>query len=249
MAQVLASESTSFTLDNMGRYLCNTLGEALDSAAQTVAGHRRGFDVIIVGGGSFGCAMAEGLFVRDRTRSRRILVLEAGPFVLPEHVQNMPFMGGTPNFRRPWVNDPNLEQFLQYPGLLFAIGGRSLAWGGWAPEPLHDAKNDEMVNWPARVINDLTSKYFPDASDEIGVTTTNDFIYGPLHEGLRRQLLDGLTAGGGPAGLILADLLDHPIVRAFRAKGMDPSDANLREWLNLPSTDTTPWYPQPDSNR
>ena len=38
MAQLLTSEPTSFTLDNMGRFLCNTLQEALDSTAQTVAG-------------------------------------------------------------------------------------------------------------------------------------------------------------------------------------------------------------------
>ena len=34
MAPLLPSESTSFTLDNMGRFLCNTLAEALDSAAR-----------------------------------------------------------------------------------------------------------------------------------------------------------------------------------------------------------------------
>jgi hypothetical protein len=34
MAQLLSSESTSFTFDNMGRFLCNTLQEATDSAAQ-----------------------------------------------------------------------------------------------------------------------------------------------------------------------------------------------------------------------
>ena len=39
----------------MGRFLCNTLQEALDSAGETVAGHDRGFDTIIVGGGTFGC--------------------------------------------------------------------------------------------------------------------------------------------------------------------------------------------------
>src|SRR5207248_1206000 len=88
MAQLLPSEYTSFTLDNMGRYLCNSLQEALDSAGQAVAGNGRDFDVIIIGGGTFGSIMAESLFVRDQTRSRRILVLEAGPFVLPEHVQN-----------------------------------------------------------------------------------------------------------------------------------------------------------------
>ena len=61
MAPPLTSESTSFTLDNLGRFLCNTLQEARDSAAETVAGHRRDFDVIIVGGGTFGAIVAEHL--------------------------------------------------------------------------------------------------------------------------------------------------------------------------------------------
>src|SRR5262245_61353014 len=130
MAPPLTSEVTSFTLDNMGRFLCNTLQEALDSTSQTVGGRRRDFDVIVVGGGTFGSVVAEHLFVADTTRSRRILVLEAGPFVLPEHFQNMPYMGGTPDFRVPWSSHPSLN----YPGLLFAIGGRSLSWGGWSPE-------------------------------------------------------------------------------------------------------------------
>ena len=102
----LSSESTSFTLDNMGRFLCNTLQEARDSAGQNVAGRSRDFDVIIIGGGTFGSVVAEHLFIEDTTRSRRILVLEAGPFVLPEHFQNMPFMGGAPDMRVPWVNHP-----------------------------------------------------------------------------------------------------------------------------------------------
>src|ERR1043166_9616607 len=85
MAQLLPAESTSFTLDNMGRFLCNTLQEARDSAWETVGGRTRDFDVIVIGGGTFGAVVAEHLFISDATRSRRILVLEAGPFVLPEH--------------------------------------------------------------------------------------------------------------------------------------------------------------------
>ena len=130
-----------FTLDNMGRFLCNTLQEALDSVGQTVGGRTRAFDTIVVGGGTFGCVVAEHLFIADTTRSRRILVLEAGPFVLPEHVQNMPFMGGAPDMRVPWVNHPALN----YLGLIFAIGGRSLTWGGWSPELL----DVELTSWPA----------------------------------------------------------------------------------------------------
>src|SRR3954464_12590157 len=144
MAPLLPSESTTFTLDNMGRFLCNTLQEALDSAGQTVGGRQRQFDTIIIGGGTFGGGVAEHLFATDTTRSRRILVLEAGPFVLPEHVQNLPFMApvnGAPDMRVPWANHPALS----YAGLLFAIGGRSLTWGGWSPELL----DVELVDWPA----------------------------------------------------------------------------------------------------
>src|SRR5215208_4428069 len=147
MSPLLGSEPTSFTLDNLGRFLCNTLQEALDSAGQTVGGRRRDFDTIVIGGGTFGCVVAEHLFIADATRSRRILVLEAGPFVLPEHVQNMPFMGGAPDPRAPWVNHPALN----YSGLIFAIGGRSLTWGGWSPELLQS----ETTAWPAAALTAL----------------------------------------------------------------------------------------------
>jgi hypothetical protein len=71
MAPPLTSEPTSFTLDNMGRFLCNTLQEALDSSAQTIGGRRRDFDVLIVGGGTFGAVVAEHLFIADATETKR----------------------------------------------------------------------------------------------------------------------------------------------------------------------------------
>jgi hypothetical protein len=231
MAQLLSSEPTSFTLDNMGRFLCNTLPEAVDSAAQTVAGRRRDFDVIVIGGGTFGAVVAEHLLVTDRSRSRRILVLEAGPFVLPEHVQNLPFMGGAPDLRVPWVNHPALN----YSGLIFAIGGRSLTWGGWSPELL----DVELTDWPPTARNDLRTKFFAEASRQIGVKETNDFIYGPLHTALRRQLHAGLKDPGNATGFTFADLLDHPAVR-YSDPGEPPINAALlREWLGLPVSDTT----------
>ena len=84
----LQAETTTFTLDNMGRFLCNTLQEAIDSTTVTVAGRSRGFDVIVIGGGTFGAVIASRLLLNDETHSRRILVLESGPFVLPEHFQS-----------------------------------------------------------------------------------------------------------------------------------------------------------------
>src|SRR5215831_18409810 len=228
---LLTSEFTTFSLDNMGRFLCNTLQEARDSAAQTVGGRARDFDTIIVGGGTFGCVVAEHLFITDITRSRRILVLEAGPFVLPEHVQNMPFMGGAPDMRVPWVNHPALN----YPGLIFAVGGRSLAWGGWSPELL----DEEITSWPAATRAELRARYFGEASRDIGVHETNDFIYGALHTALRKQLDDGLNTAGNATGFALAALPEHPAVRYLEPWETSPDAATLRDWLGLPATDTT----------
>lgn len=216
----------------MGRFLCNTLQEARDSARETVAGRTRDFDVVVIGGGTFGSVIAEHLFITDTTRSRRILVLEAGPFVLPEHVQNMPYMGGNPDFRVPWVN----HSALNYAGLIFAIGGRSLTWGGWSPELL----DSELITWPKGTRDELRAQYFADASRQIGVKETNDFIYGPLHVALRKQLHDGLKAPGNETGFTFAELLDHPAVR-YPVPGEPAIDAKLlRDWLGLPADDKTP---------
>jgi choline dehydrogenase-like flavoprotein len=87
----LTTESTTFTRDVLGRYVCNTFQEAQ-------ATDFRRFDIIVVGGGSFGAAIAEQLFQLDspaHRRRHRVLVLEGGPFVLPEHVQNLPPMHAT----------------------------------------------------------------------------------------------------------------------------------------------------------
>lgn len=231
----LPAESTTFSLDNMGRFVCNTLQEAKDSAVQVLGGRSREFDTIVVGGGTFGSVVAEHLFIADTTRSRRILVLEAGPFVLPEHAQNMPFVApasGAPDMRVPWVNHPALN----YAGLLFAIGGRSLTWGGWSPEPL----DLELVSWPAAARAELRARYFAEASRQIGVKETNDFIYGPLHIALRKQLDDGLNVAGNETGFVFGDLLDHPAVR-YPDPGEPVLDAKiLRDWLGLPASDTTP---------
>lgn len=233
----MQAEVTSFTLDNPGRYLCNTLQEALYSAGVPVAGQAalkngRPFDVIIVGGGTFGCVVAQHILSNDVTRSRRILVLEQGPLVLQEHEQNTPFVGGaSPPLREPWVSDLaslNNGRHGGFSGLLFAIGGRSLIWGGWSPEPLQA----ELGSWPPAVVAALRNVYYQQSSDQIGVTDINDYIYGPLQNAMRQRLFDGLT-GGTPGAVPFAALLDHPAVR-FRSPALPPlTAADLRALLGL----------------
>src|SRR5215468_6304760 len=194
------AQYTDFSKDILGRYVCNGLDEALRSTNGRA--DARPFDIIIVGGGSFGGALAQHLLYSDKFKSHRILLLEAGPFALAEHAQNLPTLGlaapgpttvdpGVPRaevWGLPWRTDVPKG----FPGLAYCVGGRSLFWGGWSPELL-DAEMP-AGRWPMQVISDLKSKYFAEAGGQIGVDQTNDFIFGDMHEALRKLLFNGLAS-------------------------------------------------------
>ncbi|HEV8261413.1 MAG TPA: family 16 glycoside hydrolase [Burkholderiales bacterium] len=258
-------ETSSFSKDVIGRYVCNGLDEAIlsgdpnprpDLGRTFPRSDARPFDVIILGGGTFGSALAQHLFSNDVAGSHRILVLEAGPFVLPEHTQNLPMIGlGTadptslaelrnlqPDKRKEWEKEVwglAWHSNQKFPGLAYCIGGRSLYWGGWSPMFLDsEVPTTGPTPWPATLVNDLKTRYFKEASDQIGVSETNDFIYGPLHSALRQRLFEGLRAPGSvPNVPALGALPDHP---AVLFNDVAPSDAELVSWLGLPAGTALP---------
>src|SRR5438552_603506 len=89
----LTTEKTTFTRDVQGRYLCNNLSEV--NAWKNSGG--RPFDVIVIGGGTFGAAIAEHIWFRQKVKGGglRTLILEAGLFTIPEHVQHTGIQGFT----------------------------------------------------------------------------------------------------------------------------------------------------------
>jgi hypothetical protein len=228
----LTTPDTEFSRDVLGRYLCNTFDDMLvtiDPNARAAAslpprGDLRPFDFIIIGGGTFGAALAEHLWFRSTGRSERILVLDGGPFLLPEHVQNLTVLGLNAGGAR-MDHLPQNEVWglawnagIPFPGLAYCLGGRSIFWGGWSPRLL-DSELPTNV-WPKAVLDDLTPTKLPDgrkgyfrqSSDQIGVTETNDFIFGELHRAMRKQLFEALNAGKVSDAVDLATLPDHPAV-------------------------------------
>jgi hypothetical protein len=161
----LPTPETQFTRDILGNYVCNTFADAASGGP---------FDVVIIGGGTFGLALAQDLLFRTQQQglgtlpedSRwrppgfRILVLEAGPFALPEHTQDIPNLqlyppGLMPNAGSalPATRQELIAQGLQaqpilenwglpwnsnerFGGLAYCLGGRSLYFGGWSPRYL-----------------------------------------------------------------------------------------------------------------
>jgi choline dehydrogenase-like flavoprotein len=220
------SQATDFSRDVLGRFICNGLDEALASTQRSDA---RPFDLIVIGGGSFGSVLAQRLFTRDKSHAHRVLVLEGGPFVLSEHVQNYPMLGldpasatsiadlrsiGQDKVARNEVWGLAWHSNQKFPGLAYCVGGRSVFWGGWSPQPL----DQEIASWPAPVLADLNAgggerPFYQQSAEQIGVIETNDFIHGPLHEALRQTLKAGIDANKISDAIPLANLPDHPGVK------------------------------------
>jgi GMC oxidoreductase len=239
------AQPTDFSLDVLGRYVCNTFDEAKVASEPSLGG--RPFDFIIVGGGTFGSALAEHLWFRSIGRSERVLVLDAGPFLVTEHVQNLPAIGldsgDAVNHHQPQKEVWGLawNGNVKFPGLAYCIGGRSLYWGGWSPRLL-DAETPASI-WPQAVLDDLNADtlpsgepgYFRQASDQIGVTQTNDYVFGDLHNAMRAQLRLGIGTVG--SAISLTALPDHPSVRFSPSP---PTADELLKLLGLPPSLSPP---------
>src|SRR2546425_8117445 len=173
-------QATTFSHDVIGRYVCNTWEEI--TAAQASGGYP--FDVVVIGAGMFGGYCAEKLYRRGSAVGLRILVLDAGAYLLPSHIQNLPQrvggkIGGADGLRTrdngtqnviwgmPWISNEG------FPGLAYCIGGRSLFWGGWSPR----LTDDDLASWPKDVRDYLVSQPgYGSTEQETGVVPSTDYI-------------------------------------------------------------------------
>lgn len=168
--------STEFSVDVLSRFVCNSLDEALNSGP---------FDIVIVGSGMYGGYLATRLL--QESPAKRVLVLEAGPFLIAEHVQNLPNIGFhifDPVGYKPYISaysHPVSDHFC-------CIGGKSLGWGKWSPRLV----DTDLNQWPQDVASHLQNVY-SEVEREIGVKPASDLIHGLLYEKLK-EAVERLTS-------------------------------------------------------
>lgn len=219
------TQQTTFSLDAAARLMCNTFEEV--NQAQRDGGWQ--FDAIIIGSGMYGGYTASKVFQFTKTfpsnRRPRVLVLEAGPYLISEHIQNLSrgIYAIEPLVNKPIVpeNQSFLTQIDRPAGQPLqgmsphhrCVGGKSLFWGGWSPRLTDEdlARLDENGGrlWPQHVVDFLKS---PDGYDfierQIGVTPTADFINGDFNEALKTRLKDIVSGKEVPA---LTGVVEAPI--------------------------------------
>lgn len=129
------------------------------------------FDYIIIGSGFCSLAFAER--VLSAKPKAKILILERGPFFLPEHFQNLPIPYqrtlGHLSETFPWtlssktaLQPAGTIQFQH--GMVPFFGGRSIMWSAWCPRPTPA----EMQYWPQEAI-DAAAAHFESAEALLNV--------------------------------------------------------------------------------
>ena len=157
----IPTPSTVFTRDVLGRYICSTWDEATSDPA--------GIDVVVLGAGLYGGYCAANIFQRSRQKlgqPLRVLVLDAGPFVVPEHSQNIPDLAFfDPGITNP-INvgpgsDPGVRKEVwgvgwrsnqPFVGQAYCVGGKGVFWGGWCPR----LQAKDLQQWPTEVSDYFT---------------------------------------------------------------------------------------------
>ena len=196
----VAVQETTFSTDALGRFVANTWDEATSSGS---------FSAVVVGAGAYGAYCAAE--IRRSRPGARVLLLDAGSFLVAEHVQNLGMIGlevpapispsADPGRAREAVWGLPWRGNVEFPGLAYCTGGKSVYWGGWSPR----LTAADLAGWPAAVRAWLTATYSR-VESETGVVPDTDFIFGEL----QAALFPAVTAAAAGIGA-LTDVQPPPL--------------------------------------
>jgi choline dehydrogenase-like flavoprotein len=212
-------QNTSFSIDALGRFICSTWEEATQNGGPP-------FTAVVIGAGMYGAYLATHLF--RRKTNARVLVLDAGRFLISEHVQNLGNIGLNVPGPIPPAQDPGVARELvwglpwrgnvDFPGLAYCTGGKSIYWGGWCPR----LTEGDLVSWPASTAQYLRDHYI-DVESETGVEPATDFMFDVLGSVLRNVCV----AAASVTANIESTLGDHGVQVAPLAVQGSPPQSGL----------------------
>ncbi|MGM4914501.1 GMC family oxidoreductase [Hyphomicrobiales bacterium] len=157
------------------------------------------YDVIVVGSGMGGGLLASRL----AEGGADVLVLEAGSFLFPTHIGNLPRRLRIGQFdKHVWSLWPDfkVKNFVNGPGSEFAgaqafnLGGRSVFWGGLIPRQV----GYELAAWPAAVRDYLLGLGYPAAERVMNVVPPAPSNYQAATRAFLQNTLPGYAAEDAP---------------------------------------------------
>lgn len=212
-------QNTTFSIDALGRYICSSWDEATANGGPP-------FTAIVVGAGMYGAYCAARIFRQDP--SERVLLLDAGRFLVSEHVQNLAQIGLNVPSPIPPSSDPGIARELvwglpwrgnvDFPGLAYCSGGKSIYWGGWCPR----LTDSDLQSWPLAAAQYLDANYLF-VESETGVVPGTEFIFGDLLTVLQNEIS---TAAGSVPNIETA-LGNNGVETAPLAVQGSPPDSGL----------------------
>lgn len=175
-------------------------GEVQKRLVTEYSGARTDFDVIVIGSGMGGGILADALADRAARSGKRILVLEAGSYLLPTHVFNI---GKVENAnlargfecRTFWqANENEGGEFYIHARPHINLGGRSIFWSGLIPR----IQPWEAAFFPETVRGDLNGKYLDSAATVLNASVT-------LGEAAR-TMVGSFSGTGLPADFLITEM-------------------------------------------
>ena len=227
-------QRTTFSIDGMGRFTCNTWEEIVQAGP---------FDVVVVGSGMYGAYTAAKLFEQGRRMANeadapRVLVLESGPYLIGEHIQNLTRRStDLVSLVAEDLVDPGQTNESTFVKHSRCLGGKSLFWGGWAPRLQQsdmarlDGDGDRI--WPEEIEEYLfqtgSRGGYEYTERETGVFPVQDFISGDFYEALKSRAENVVAANQVSA---LTAVLPPPI--AVQGEGPGSGLFSFDKYSSLP---------------